>query len=614
MNNAEEQIMYETKLHNIEYLPVVLGETRSDAYLRHSKMRQLFPVQLNKKNVDIEKELNQDCELYGVKYFPPVTGEKKSQLLQRHNKIRKAFLLDVIENVFDQKVSEELSKNPNVTKKIHDFQIGEKKHAIGSCISCKAVRPIFYQTKPSELFNKPSSPKPFKVDTWKIYKDGRCEKCHKEYTAKYNKSGKQKHDKALQFSGIYSNPDEMASGLYHNDMHFKEIPPYLANLTLIENFLIKKVSTFMLVHNLKYGMLASKGHAVAVPSKVSIATKLPLLPEEVKLLILKRKNANSRQYTASRNAVQNALEGLVFGFPKYGLSQSVEGFTQYQGSNHVSGQILKNRWFKYEPNRFYHDATIEQKRLEKISSERSQLDGIPIYQVPDYANKDEEDQGPSEHQFDKLQENEEITSTSGMVTPINPQDLTEEILEKIRKMVGDEFENPLENAVNVDPTDNEQRQKPLKELSTEGFFSMAFPEIFINSSCDYTVLNQKQPKFEDWIQHIYWCKDSRVANHPHLKFYLMNLSLRRKALSQTNFLVNQQLDSAQLIINELREQLENGDESIPRKIINVAANLPNTETFWRDRHKDVYALKLFMLHIYKSLVSYFRTDSMAEHL
>ena len=126
MNNAEKQIMYETKLHNIEYLPVVLGETRSDAYLRHSKMRQLFPVQLNKKNVDIEKELNQDCELYGVKYFPPVTGEKKSQLLQRHNKIRKAFLLDVIENEFKQKVSQELSKNPNVTKKIQNFQIGKK--------------------------------------------------------------------------------------------------------------------------------------------------------------------------------------------------------------------------------------------------------------------------------------------------------------------------------------------------------------------------------------------------------------------------------------------------------------------------------------------------------
>ena len=69
-----------------------------------------------------------------------------------------------------------------------------------------------------------------------------------------------------------------------------------------------------------------------------------------------------------------------------------------------------------------------------------------------------------------------------------------------------------------------------------------------------------------------------------------------------------------MTINELREQLENGDESIPRKIINVAANLPNTEPFWRDRHKDVYALNFFMLHIYKSLVSYFRTDSMAEHL
>jgi len=49
--------------------------------------------------------------------------------------------------------------------------------------------------------------------------------------------------------------------------------------------------------------------------------------------------------------------------------------------------------------------------------------------------------GPSEHQFDTLLETEEITSTSGMVTPINPQDLTEEILQAIQKIVGDDLED-----------------------------------------------------------------------------------------------------------------------------------------------------------------------------
>ena len=78
------------------------------------------------------------------------------------------------------------------------------------------------------------------------------------------------------------------------------IRKYYVQKCSIEN----ELSTFLLVHSLKYGMLASKGHAIAVPSKISIAKKLPLLPEEVKLLILKRNNTSSKKYTASRFAVQ----------------------------------------------------------------------------------------------------------------------------------------------------------------------------------------------------------------------------------------------------------------------------------------------------------------------
>ena len=363
----------------------------------------------------------------------------------------------------------------------------------------------------------------------------------------------------------------------------------------------------MLVHNLKYGMLASKGHAVSVPSKISIATKLPLLPEEVKILILKprKQSTSTKQYTASRKAVENALTGLVFGYPKFGSSQQTDGYTQYKGPNHVSGIELKDKWFLHEPNEFYHDVIIEESRLEKIPIESCILDGIPMVEVPDVKDGSEEDKGPSEHQFDTLLETEEITSTSGMVTPINPQDLTEEILQAIQKIVGDDLEDedPLNAAAIIEPSDDGPRDKPLKELSTVGFFSMAFPEVFVNSTCDYTVLKQKQPPFDEWIKHIYWTSDARVANHPHLKFYLLNLKLRKKALSQTNFLVSQQLDAAQLSIEELTEQLETGDDSIPRKIIGVAANLPNPDPFWSDRYKEVYALNLFMLHKNKSLMT-----------
>ena len=47
--------------------------------------------------------------------------------------------------------------------------------------------------------------------------------------------------------------------------------------------MIRKISVAMYIHTLKYGALASKGHAVAVPQDMKIFTKLPLLPNEIQL-------------------------------------------------------------------------------------------------------------------------------------------------------------------------------------------------------------------------------------------------------------------------------------------------------------------------------------------
>ena len=48
----------------------------------------------------------------------------------------------------------------------------------------------------------------------------------------------------------------------------------------------------MNVHVLRYGMLTSKGHCISLPQEMKIAASLPLLPEEVGIVILKRKGSN----------------------------------------------------------------------------------------------------------------------------------------------------------------------------------------------------------------------------------------------------------------------------------------------------------------------------------
>ena len=129
------------------------------------------------------------------------------------------------------------------------------------------------------------------VTPWKIFKDGSCERCHNEKL-----SNRRKFKQAAKFSGCYSRTDDMGphtDEITTNNMHFLPIPPYLQNLTTVEMALISKITVVMNVHVLRYGMLASKGHCISLPQDMSIAKSLPLLPEEVGIVLLRRKDAKN---------------------------------------------------------------------------------------------------------------------------------------------------------------------------------------------------------------------------------------------------------------------------------------------------------------------------------
>ena len=66
----------------------------------------------------------------------------------------------------------------------------------------------------------------------------------------------------------------------HNNMHFRNVPPYLVGLSTTEIALISKISVLTNIHILKTGMFSSRGHTISLPHPMRIATKLPLLPEK----------------------------------------------------------------------------------------------------------------------------------------------------------------------------------------------------------------------------------------------------------------------------------------------------------------------------------------------
>ena len=103
----------------------------------------------------------------------------------------------------------------HANKKVHDmvtnFTEGELNHGIATCKSCLETRPCFYESKPSQKFvveNRPVE----KLKKWDIKKDGRCERCHQDYSDIKRK----KVNTVIRFSGFLSPPQDNLNAVTGN--------------------------------------------------------------------------------------------------------------------------------------------------------------------------------------------------------------------------------------------------------------------------------------------------------------------------------------------------------------------------------------------------------------
>ena len=176
---------------------------------------------------------------------------------------------------------------------------------------------------------------------------------------------------------------------------------------------------------------------VAIPHDLKVFTKLPQLPSEVGILLLRSGKNRSKAYMASRERVQTALQGLVFGFPKYGTTEPREGYSLYTGHNHCSGIVLNGKYFLHLPNKYYHDVLIEEKRLSQLPEQIGEVDGLPIVDTKDDFNNNvnisEEGLGPGPEQFDKLSVEEEVTSCSGFAAQLTNLDADENVQKALQR-------------------------------------------------------------------------------------------------------------------------------------------------------------------------------------
>ena len=88
--------------------------------------------------------------------------------------------------------------------------------------------------------------------------------------------------------------------------------------------------------------------------------------------------------------------------------------------------------------------------------------------------------------------------------------------------------------------------------------------------------------------------------------------LRKRAIENSNVIVNQKLGDAHISVSDIKEKLLDGDNSIAKKIIYLSSNLRGTAQYWAQKAKELRSLVQFNINEGNGLPSYFCTGSCAE--
>jgi hypothetical protein len=65
----------------------------------------------------------------------------------------------------------------------------------------------------------------------------------------------------------------------------------------------------------------------------------------------------------------------------------------------------------------------------------------------------------------------------------------------------------------------------------------------------------------DWAEYLLWYDDGRFEQHQYFNFVVHNMIMRKKALENCNFVVNQKLGDKHLSVSELKNKINDGDNS-----------------------------------------------------
>ena len=251
-------------------------------------------------------------------------------------------------------------------------------------------------------------------------------------------------------------------------------------------------------------------------------------------------------------------------------------------------------------NPAYSGIVIESAHIRNLS-ENGELPNLRTVEFSETEHMD--DQGPAPQQLVAGETDGNGDSTVSVVILAEPG---ENVQAEVEAALNQGAERPVIPWSTTDTT-------PASEFTTPYFFTMVFPCLFPYGKGDYHINRPIScPALHEWAEHLLWYQDGRFARHKVWKFVVHNMILRKRALEQSRYFVDQQLGDPHITVADRQDGLARGDTSFTNKLLYFGANLRGTAQYWHQRRRELCAFVEFMVNEKHELPSLFMTGSCAE--
>ncbi len=358
------------------------------------------------------------------------------------------------------------------------------------------------------------------------------------------------------------NPDGPTLWSAENDMDPLCLPTNLPELSLAEEMLIARAHVTMEFRRVKEHQYKYTGHVVNfVQNTPKIVSRLPSLPSELQVLLLKPATSAAEDSNANRQFER------IFRVRR----RNVEVWLAFLREHHLD----------------YANIVIDAERLSQLPQENSILDRLPCILQNENDEETVTEQGPN-------QDAQVLTKEPTVIDTAFVPDLTTELSELAQLRTELEQPEPAAAASRAQQAPFFMAtlgSRPLNERDPSLHIArMAFPTLFPIGAASFNSARLRAvTSLADYHNHLMRYKDDRFARHPQFRYWAFNSQLRKQVCQTSRWYTSRSAEEMN-DINVLREMVEDSESRLADMIVRKAATVRGIRPYWNRARTELEAM------------------------